>query len=112
MAVTNAPVNAPVNRFIANLARRFFICSPAAAFKASDICSIPNRKSARPPSSPMAILNTSRLAWLEDTLSAAKHIEMENIMEMMQNNTNWIRRFNAMGSLIIRILLHLELISW
>jgi len=40
-AVTNAPVAAPVRRLVVSLARMSFILSPATAFSAEDIFSMP-----------------------------------------------------------------------
>ncbi len=54
-AVTKAPVIAPMNRFEVSLARIDFMRSPATAFSAVAICSMPNRNSARPPNSCMPI---------------------------------------------------------
>ncbi len=55
IAVTNAPVSAPVNRLEVSFARTSFIRSPATAFRAAVIWSIPNRNRARPPRSSIVI---------------------------------------------------------
>ena len=67
-AVTNAPVISPMMRLLVSRARICFMLSPATALSASAICSIPNRNSARPPNSSIAICPAA-ISWPE--LSAA-----------------------------------------
>ena len=54
--VTKAPVSIPMTRLVVSLARMAFMRSPATFFKAVAICSMPNRKIARPPKSCIAML--------------------------------------------------------
>ena len=53
-AVTKAPVVAAMNRFFVSLARTLLMPEPATDFNASVICSMPNKKTASPPRSPMS----------------------------------------------------------
>lgn len=55
--VTKAPLIAAENRFLVSFDNSVFIWSPAAALRPSDICSMPNRNSASPPNSSIAILS-------------------------------------------------------
>ena len=55
-AVTKAPVAAPMNRLVVSFSRMSFIRSPATALSESAIWFMPKRNSARPPSSPIAMV--------------------------------------------------------
>ena len=58
-AVTKAPVNAPINRFLVRRESTSLSVSPAAALSPSDICSMPKRNIASPPNNPMPRVNQS-----------------------------------------------------
>jgi len=62
IAVTKAPVKAPLNLLVVILENRFFRRFPAIPLRAVVICSSPNKKSAKPPNKPSKsgmILNES-----------------------------------------------------
>ncbi len=59
MAVTKAPVIRPMMRLLVSRARICFMLSPATFFRASAICSMPYRNTARPPSRVMPIIHQS-----------------------------------------------------
>ena len=56
MTVTRAPARAPMTGFFVRKARIFLIFSPAAFCSASLMLFMPNRKIARPPSSPNTVI--------------------------------------------------------
>ncbi len=70
IAVTRAPVNAPVTGLRVSFVSRIFICSPAAAFRPSVIFSMPYRKSASPPNRPTPMASGFRGAGTPSSAAA------------------------------------------
>ena len=93
IAVTKAPVSNPIMRLVVSVARMLFIRSPATLFKATAICSMPNRKIASPPNNCIVMWNqlispSSPAAKAGNTVSETADIRHRSARTVMRRSPN------------------------
>ena len=85
IAVTKAPVSRPMIRLVVSLPKIAFMRLPATLFSASAICSMPKRKTARPPKSCIPMPHQSMASWAPvaaRTVPAANQAMVPQIRKM------------------------------